>query len=100
MNPTNQRSEEWMRKRADELKEKVRTQLGTCEDIVGKMNLVDAIQHLGIEHLFKQEIDNTLRDIRTSEFTSSSLHEVALWFRLLREHGLWVSPGTYLINKD
>ncbi|KAF2933436.1 hypothetical protein DAI22_04g083000 [Oryza sativa Japonica Group] len=90
-----QRSEEWMRKRADELKEKVRTQLGTCEDIVGTMNLVDAIQHLGIEHLFKQEIDNTLRDIRTSEFTSSSLHEVALWFRLLREHGLWVSPDVF-----
>uniref|UniRef100_A0A0D9ZJ50 Terpene synthase n=1 Tax=Oryza glumipatula TaxID=40148 RepID=A0A0D9ZJ50_9ORYZ len=84
-----------MRKRADELKKKVRTQLGTCEDIVGTMNLVDAIQHLGIEHLFKQEIDNTLRDIRTSEFTSSSLHEVALWFRLLREHGLWVSPDVF-----
>uniref|UniRef100_A0A0D3FUD1 Terpene synthase N-terminal domain-containing protein n=1 Tax=Oryza barthii TaxID=65489 RepID=A0A0D3FUD1_9ORYZ len=59
------------------------------------MNLVDAIQHLGIEHLFKQEIDNTLRDIHTSEFTSSSLHEVALWFRLLREHGLWVSPDVF-----
>ncbi|XP_052152134.1 tau-cadinol synthase-like isoform X1 [Oryza glaberrima] len=90
-----QRSEEWMRWRADKLKENVRMLFQTSSDVVAKMNLVDAVQHLGIGHLFKDEISYTLRDIHRSEFTSSSLHEVALRFRLLREHGLWVSPDAF-----
>uniref|UniRef100_A0A0D3FUD9 Terpene synthase N-terminal domain-containing protein n=1 Tax=Oryza barthii TaxID=65489 RepID=A0A0D3FUD9_9ORYZ len=59
------------------------------------MNLVDAVQRLGIAHLFEDEINHTLSDIYQSEFTSSSIHEVALRFRLLREHGLWVSPDAF-----
>uniref|UniRef100_A0A8I6XI67 Terpene synthase n=1 Tax=Hordeum vulgare subsp. vulgare TaxID=112509 RepID=A0A8I6XI67_HORVV len=43
----------------------------------------------------KEEIDVVLRDILESELCSSSLHEVALRFRLLREHGLWVSPDVF-----
>uniref|UniRef100_A0A0E0HU68 Uncharacterized protein n=1 Tax=Oryza nivara TaxID=4536 RepID=A0A0E0HU68_ORYNI len=90
-----QRSEEWMRQRAKRLKMNVRTLFWTSNDVVVRMNLVDAVQRLGIGHLFKDEIRRTLNDIHQSEFTSSSLHEVALRFRLLREHGLWVSPVTF-----
>lgn len=90
-----QRSDEWMRHKADKLKENVRKLIWTSNDVVAKMNLVDAIQRLGIGHLFEDEISCILSDIHKSEFTSSSLHEVALRFHLLREHGLWVSPGTY-----
>ncbi|KAF0893591.1 hypothetical protein E2562_027317 [Oryza meyeriana var. granulata] len=88
-----QRSEEWMREQADRLKQDILTLFETSNDIVGRMNLVDAVQHLGIDHLFKEEICSVLSDINGSEFTSSSLHEVALRFRLLREHGYWVSPA-------
>ena len=84
-----------MRQRAKRLKMNVRTLFWTSNDVVVRMNLVDAVQRLGIGHLFKDEIRRTLNDIHQSEFTSSSLHEVALRFRLLREHGLWVSPGIY-----
>uniref|UniRef100_A0A0E0DCP0 Terpene synthase N-terminal domain-containing protein n=1 Tax=Oryza meridionalis TaxID=40149 RepID=A0A0E0DCP0_9ORYZ len=90
-----QRSDEWMRHKADKLKENVRKLLWTSNDVVAKMNLVDAIQRLGIGHLFEDEISCILSDIQKSEFTSSSLHEVALRFRLLREHGLWVSPDVF-----
>uniref|UniRef100_A0A0D3FUD6 Terpene synthase N-terminal domain-containing protein n=1 Tax=Oryza barthii TaxID=65489 RepID=A0A0D3FUD6_9ORYZ len=89
------RSDEWMRHKADKLKENVRKLLWTSNDVVAKMNLVDAIQRLGIGHLFEDEISCILSDIHKSEFTSSSLHEVALRFRLLREYGLWVSPDVF-----
>jgi hypothetical protein len=62
-----------------------------------KMALVDTLQNLGIDHLFEEHIDMALHEIHESEFTGFSLYEVALRFRLLREHGLWVSPGIYLI---
>lgn len=94
-----QRSEEWMRERADKLKKDVAMLFQACDDVVGKMNLVDAIQHLGINHLFEEQIDTALSDIHGSEFNSSNLHEVALRFRLLREHGLWVSPGIHLYKR-
>jgi tRNA splicing endonuclease len=60
------------------------------------MNLVDSIQHLGIVHLFQEQIEDALMSIHESEFRSSSLYEVALRFRLLREHGFWVPPGIQL----
>ncbi|XP_052152140.1 tau-cadinol synthase-like [Oryza glaberrima] len=94
-----QRSEEWMRQRADNLREKVRTLFRTSGDVVARIKLVDSIQHLGVGHLFNEEISTTLSDIHANEFTSSSLYEVALRFRLLREHGLWVSPATFNIFK-
>ncbi|GJN41302.1 hypothetical protein PR202_gn00654 [Eleusine coracana subsp. coracana] len=63
------------------------------------MNLVDAVQHLGIDHLFEDQIATVLRDINV-EFNSFSLHDVALRFRLLREHGLWISPDEFNKFRD
>ncbi|KAG8064271.1 hypothetical protein GUJ93_ZPchr0004g38674 [Zizania palustris] len=94
-----QRSEEWMMERADQLKEEVHTLFDqTCnndDDLVAKMQLLDAVQRLGISHLFREEMSSTLSEINASEFSSSSLHEVALRFRLLREHGFWVSSDVF-----
>ncbi|TVU26107.1 hypothetical protein EJB05_28639, partial [Eragrostis curvula] len=55
------------------------------------------LQRLGVDHLF-EEVDTALHDIYGSDYTGSNLHEVALRFRLLREHGFWVSPGQGEIN--
>ncbi|EEC77032.1 hypothetical protein OsI_15397 [Oryza sativa Indica Group] len=90
-----QRSEDWMMEKADKLKQDVRILFETHNDTAKKMHLVDAVQRLGIDHLFQDEINNAISDIKESEFTSSSLHEVALHFRLLREHGIWVSPDVF-----
>uniref|UniRef100_A0A0E0KP52 Uncharacterized protein n=1 Tax=Oryza punctata TaxID=4537 RepID=A0A0E0KP52_ORYPU len=89
------RTEKWMRERANKLKEDVRTLFTASKDLLGKMNLVDTIQHLGIDHLFENEIDTALKVIHESDFASSNLHEVALRFRLLRERGFWVSPDIF-----
>uniref|UniRef100_A0A0E0KP61 Uncharacterized protein n=1 Tax=Oryza punctata TaxID=4537 RepID=A0A0E0KP61_ORYPU len=90
-----QRSEDWMMEKADKLKLDVRILFEMHNDSAKRMHLVDAVQRLGIDHLFQEEINNAISDIKGSEFTSSSLHEVALHFRLLREHGIWVSPDVF-----
>ncbi|XP_047046785.1 alpha-copaene synthase-like [Lolium rigidum] len=89
-----------MKVRALKLKEEVLKLFTSCNGVVGKMLLVDALQHLGIDHNFESQIDGVLSEILNSEFSNSSLHEVALRFRLLREHGHWVSPDVFKKFKD
>ncbi|KAF2933442.1 hypothetical protein DAI22_04g083300 [Oryza sativa Japonica Group] len=89
------RSERWMQERAEKLRGQIQTLFGTCHDMSARMNLVDSVQHLGIDHLFQEEIEDALTSIHGSEFRSSSLYEIALRFRLLREHGFWVSPDAF-----
>lgn len=95
-----QRSEKWMSVRADKLKEKVHVLFKTCNNMMETVTLCDTIQRLGIDHHFKEQINVALSDILESESCSSSLHEVALRFRLLREHGFWVSPDVFNTFKN
>nr|AJP67537.1 (E, E)-farnesol/(E)-nerolidol synthase [Phyllostachys edulis] len=90
-----QRPEEWMRERSKQLKEEASGLFDACEDVVEKMNLVDALQRLGIDHHFEDKIITTLSRIQSAELNSPSLHEVALRFRLLRQQGFWVSPDEF-----
>jgi hypothetical protein len=86
-----------MVKRADELKEDVHMMFNTGNSTTERMFLVDTLQHLGIGHHFEEQIHNTLRELSQNQFAgSASLCEEALRFRLLREHGHWVSPGIYI----
>ncbi|XP_020164709.2 tau-cadinol synthase-like [Aegilops tauschii subsp. strangulata] len=93
--PPLQRSEVSLRIRAKKLTEDVCMLLNTCKDGLEKITLVDSLQHLGIDHLFAEQIRTSLWDIHGTEFSSSSLHYVALRFRLLREHGIWVSTDVF-----
>ncbi|XBI99473.1 hypothetical protein VPH35_019548 [Triticum aestivum] len=90
-----QRSEKWMSARADKLKEDVDMLFKSCNCMVERITLLDTVQHLGIDHHFKKHVDTTLSQIFEGEFNISSLHQVALRFRLLREHGLWVSSDVF-----
>ncbi|CAL4993756.1 unnamed protein product [Urochloa decumbens] len=92
--------EKWQKERIGTLKEKVIQLFAASKDMVEKMNLVDTIQHLGIEHLFKNQIADALSYIQHLELNSSTLHDVSLRFRLLRENGLWVSPDEFNRFKD
>lgn len=93
-----QKSKQWMTLRAKKLKEDICMLFKTSNDTVVKMSLVDKLQHLGIDHLFEDQIDTAMWQILKSEFSNYNLYEVALRFRLLREHGHWVSPGIYNPN--
>ena len=79
--------------RADKLKKDVHVLFNTCDNTSARIFLLDTVQHLGIDHHFEQDIESALSEILEYDFSKSSLHEVALGFRLLREHGHWVSPG-------
>ena len=91
-----QRSEKWMRERANKLKEEVGVLFQNCKNIVEKMNLVDVLQRLGIDHHFEEQITTTLHSIHNADFNSGSLNEVSLRFRLLRQQGFWVPPGAII----
>ncbi len=59
--------------------------------------MVDAIQRLGVEHLFQAEIDAILQRqymMMPKTHNDTDLHEAALRFRLLRQEGYYVPAGS------
>lgn len=65
-----------------------------------KLELIDNLQRLGVSYHFKDEIIQILRSIHdqsSSEATSAnSLYYTALKFRILRQHGFYISQGVLL----
>ncbi|KAE8652684.1 (3S,6E)-nerolidol synthase 1 [Cucumis sativus] len=65
------------------------------------LNMIDGIQRLGIDHCFKEEIEAILKEqytiMATHHYfdTKCSLHEVALRFRLLRQHGYFIPSDVF-----
>ena len=60
------------------------------------VKLVDTLERLGIDNHFIKDIDKALYCVHDNELefaNSNGLHVVALQFRLLRQHGFWVSAG-------
>ncbi|PUZ51543.1 hypothetical protein GQ55_6G196300 [Panicum hallii var. hallii] len=88
-------SDEKMAERINQLKGDVSGMFQATKNVVETMNLVDVVQRLGIGHHFEEQIATALASIHSAEFNSSSLHEVALRFRLLRQQGFWVSPDEF-----
>jgi hypothetical protein len=94
-----QRSEDWMRKRADQLKVDVHRMFDTYKSMIASdvVTLVDTLERLGIDNHFHEEIDVALRHAYNNRLEfgnyNNDLHIVALWFRILRQHGIWVSTG-------
>ncbi|RVW86365.1 putative terpene synthase 13 [Vitis vinifera] len=94
-------TDEFYNEHAQKLKEvkHVFSKLG--EDAMESMMMIDAIQRLGIDHHFEEEIEAVLQ----KQYMKSSIHgdcdedlyEVALRFRLLRQEGYTV-PADVLNN--
>ncbi|CAD6203724.1 unnamed protein product [Miscanthus lutarioriparius] len=57
--------------------------------------LVDTLQRLGIDNHFRQEVDAALKRINSCESLDDGLQIVALRFRLLRQHGVWVPADVF-----
>ncbi|XP_011096134.1 tricyclene synthase Oc15, chloroplastic-like isoform X1 [Sesamum indicum] len=61
--------------------------------------LVDAIQRGGLSSHYEQEIGTILRKRYEASCSCTygyyCLHDVSLFFRLLREHGLYISPDVF-----
>ena len=70
------------------------------EDPFEGLNMIDAVQRLGIDYYFQDEIEAILQKqymIYSSDNRDGQrgLHEVALRFRLLRQQGHYVPSGVY-----
>ncbi|XP_042400333.1 alpha-humulene synthase-like [Zingiber officinale] len=86
--------------RAEELKEQIKNLFRETSDILQIMNLIDAIQLLGLDYHFEKEIDAALSLISKHDAKNFELYETSLWFRLLRQHGFYVPPDVFNKFKD
>ncbi|XP_062087440.1 (3S,6E)-nerolidol synthase 1-like [Humulus lupulus] len=66
------------------------------------LKIVDAIQRLGIDYIFEEEIDVILQKQYKflNDHHHQDLHEVALRFRLLRQHGHFIPADVFNKFKD
>lgn len=99
--PPTQRSEEWMRERVEELKRRV-CRMFEDDDAMGgvaeTVALVDTLERLGLDIHFREYITGAISQIHVAgdEFAGSDdLHVAATRFRLLRQHGFWVSADVF-----
>nr|AUJ87600.1 E-B-farnesene synthase [Chrysanthemum indicum var. edule] len=90
--------------RAKELKEKVRKELAITDLIeltqhVKLLELIDAVQRLGVAYHFEEEIEECLKYIYAKYgdqwISNNDLQSTSLWFRLLRQQGFGISSGIF-----
>ena len=87
---------------AKKLEEEVRRMINNKDtELLTTLELIDDIERLGLGYRFKEEIMRALDRSVTlkgrEEFTNGSIHDTALSFRLLRQHGFGVSQGTHTL---
>ena len=79
------------------LKQEVRSMItATADTPAQKLQLVDAVQRLGVAYHFEQEIEDALEKIYHDDFDNNDdvdLYSVSLRFRLLRQQGFKVPCG-------
>ncbi|RLN17256.1 hypothetical protein C2845_PM02G25430 [Panicum miliaceum] len=108
--PLSQEAEVRMRERAEQLKGELRRRVlieagGEAASVAETVTLVDTLERLGVDTHFREEIDAASRrvvvsgesrlDSGSGSCKDSDLRVVALRFRLLRQHGFWVSADVF-----
>ncbi|CAI9274873.1 unnamed protein product [Lactuca saligna] len=92
---------EWEEQLANELKEEVRKMLIITTQHRKLLELIDAVQRLGVAYHFEKEIEECLNHIYVSYghgdlwINDNDLQGTSLWFRLLRQQGFNVSSGIF-----
>lgn len=66
------------------------------------IQLIDAVQRLGVSYHFEQEIDEALQHVYATHgdqwIGKDNLKSTSQWFRILRQQGFNVSSGMYLFS--
>ncbi|KAK9133606.1 hypothetical protein Scep_013134 [Stephania cephalantha] len=68
-----------------------------------ELELIDALRRLGIDYLFKNEIERVLDGAfqnKANSVLDNDLHYKSLYFQLLRQHGYEVSHDIFSVFKD
>ncbi|KAL6856832.1 hypothetical protein ACP4OV_018214 [Aristida adscensionis] len=96
-----------MKDRAQANKEEVRRRIvflldasDDDDDLRRKLDLVDALQRLGVDYHYSKEIDDLLRAIYDDDDDSDDLYVTSLRFYLLRKHGYPVSSDVFAKFRD
>ncbi|KAI6697453.1 hypothetical protein NL676_017572 [Syzygium grande] len=91
-------AEERYMERVQRMKEEVKCTLEKENNLLAKLEFIDAIQRLGLQYHFDNEIKTALQVIQNDSYDarfSNDLHSTALRFRLLRQHGYDVSQDVF-----
>ncbi|KAF7825691.1 terpene synthase 10-like [Senna tora] len=98
---TTQYGEESYVEEREGLKEEVRMMISKMEDNERlQLELIDALQKLGVASHFMVEISGILQNVYTNNQNQNDLYATALQFRLLRQHGYHVSSEIFRRFQD
>nr|WHL34563.1 terpene synthase 24v3 [Aquilegia viridiflora var. atropurpurea] len=89
--------------RAEELKANVRKLLNELVGPSAKLELIDAIERLGVAYHFEAEISGVLDNVITNvrqRLSENDLHTAALQFRLLRKNGYNIPEDIFEAFQD
>lgn len=69
--------------------------VSTDDTIEEKLVLINNVERLGVAYHFSEVIEEQILSLYNefSSFHSDDLHVVALYFRVLRQHGFHISSG-------
>ncbi|KAL6012556.1 Trehalose-6-P synthase/phosphatase complex subunit [Asimina triloba] len=101
--PAGTRRSDLQWERHKELKQAVQQMSETVTETVQRLALIEDIQRLGVAHHFEQQIDNALSSLHLKKaelLSKNDLQATSLYFRLLRQHGCYVSPDIFIQFKD
>ncbi|KAH9751675.1 Beta-myrcene/(E)-beta-ocimene synthase 2 [Citrus sinensis] len=97
-------TDEAYKRRAEELKGKVKIAIKDVIEPLDQLELIDNLQRLGLAHRFETEIRNILNNIYNNNkyynWRKENLYATSLEFRLLRQHGYPVSQEVFNGLKD
>ncbi|XVE99149.1 hypothetical protein REPUB_Repub03eG0172500 [Reevesia pubescens] len=79
----------------EELKQKAGELLASNKDAAALLKLIDSLKRLGVAYHFEKQIEESLNQLNLDQNVSNDLSTVALYFRLLREHGYPVSSDVF-----
>lgn len=79
------------------LKEEMREMIAAEKmNMAEKLNFIDSVERLGISYHFVKEIDDQIHNFHNASpqmENTDDLHTLALYFRLMRQHGHNISTG-------
>ncbi|KAK0579342.1 hypothetical protein LWI29_024861 [Acer saccharum] len=92
-------------RRAELLKEKVRDMIGHVSEPLDRLELIDALQRLGLAYHFEAEIKKALQNVYNNRdddrsWKKDNLYATSLEFRLFRQHGYDVPQEVFTSFKD